>query len=451
MQPESFDALTRRAADGMSRRDVLRALVLGVGTALTQRLQPLEAAAVNVVERVTGVQMGAGALQTAPYTCPTGGGYPEPKDPGIPSGGKCRDACGEDCPSTCRTQPTQKVCFTEQSTGRKYSCTYPGVILCGTHIGCQIHDRCYDGCASLGSPPMRFLCRKICDLDCLSNYPPWTCGQWAFGFGPFTDYIRFSDPPAKQICLPDHTCVNGECTSKTRQLSGTVSYRVTSHDELHEGSETCCEGGCGIYGSGIYNEQAWDYQFDFSGNVNSNVSVSINESGNIASLGTDILGTGTALHTRMTDCMTHNKCVDSDGRYNGPDYTGQTSTDLLLQGSADRQGQLSISFYDNGTYSLSVFYPSSFGIDLTGYWHGRFSELGADCPNVAEVDRTDPLQSNLLDYFHWNTFTVAGVGSVNDTQLSGSATLPEIGAYYPAQPLKAWGAKPVVQWNIQLS
>jgi hypothetical protein len=57
--------------------------------------------------------------------------HPKLKEPDGPSGAKCRDACGPDCPGTCEVE-------------------FPNAFRCGTHAGCRTHDACYDTAVANG-------------------------------------------------------------------------------------------------------------------------------------------------------------------------------------------------------------------------------------------------------------------------------------------------------------
>lgn len=114
----------------------------------------------------------------------------KPIDPGIASGSKCRGACGADCPSTCTAAAPIDACVDDKASCQHQNCSYTGVT-CGTHAGCQVHDDCYDACATSGGG---FTCRRKCDVDCLQTYG-LPCGAWARGYGPFDGSMTFYGPP----------------------------------------------------------------------------------------------------------------------------------------------------------------------------------------------------------------------------------------------------------------
>jgi hypothetical protein len=127
-----------------------------------------------------------------PPPCPIGPPAPFLRDPHIPSGSLCRGACGADCPSTCTPLPDVTLCVTDATGKCHFTCTYISVIQCGSHLGCRIHDACYDACAAAGDP--LGLCHRGCDIDCIDTFG-LDCNSWRGGGGPFDRMLNFSNPP----------------------------------------------------------------------------------------------------------------------------------------------------------------------------------------------------------------------------------------------------------------
>jgi hypothetical protein len=138
--------------------------------------------------------------------CPNSPPGVAPWDPGIPSGSLCRGACGGDCPSTCRDLPDISICVSDGE--HDFVCKY-GVIECGSHQGCREHDACYDDCATAPRPA---LCRRGCDLACISNYGIGDCNNWRIGGDPYDSWLKFSYPPVQTACVGSTPyCVDGKC------------------------------------------------------------------------------------------------------------------------------------------------------------------------------------------------------------------------------------------------
>lgn len=131
---------------------------------------------------------------------PVGDGQriPLPIDPHIASGSKCRGACGEDCPSTCKPKPDIEICVESKDGKYHENWKYTGVIECGSHQACRIHDECYDNCATDSSP---MSCRRGCDVACTDQYDTASCAAWTVGKGNFDSYILFSNPPTSSDLL----------------------------------------------------------------------------------------------------------------------------------------------------------------------------------------------------------------------------------------------------------
>jgi outer membrane protein OmpA-like peptidoglycan-associated protein len=143
--------------------------------------------------------------------CPTVAPAPLPRDPHIPSGALCRGACGPDCPPTCTALPPVSICVPDSTGACHVTCIYPAVISCGTHVGCQVHDACYDACAAAGEHDLCYSggwCHCGCDANCINTHTVAECNSWRTGHGPFTGTLTFSDPPTRSGLLTG-SCVTG--------------------------------------------------------------------------------------------------------------------------------------------------------------------------------------------------------------------------------------------------
>lgn len=129
----------------------------------------------------------------------------QPIDPGLPSGARCRGACGRDCPSSCTPAASLDVCVEDAAACEHMTCSYDGVV-CGTHAGCRTHDACYDACAAAGAS---FLCWRQCDLDCLTTYG-LPCASWARGGGPYDGTLTFYQQTSSSGPSPGR-CAGGGC------------------------------------------------------------------------------------------------------------------------------------------------------------------------------------------------------------------------------------------------
>ena len=123
-----------------------------------------------------------------------------PRSPAIASGHSCRGACGPNC-DTC-TPPINKVhCLPRPAADGGEGqdlLVYPNYQECDTHAGCREHDACYDWCAASSGGPSGvgpFLCRRLCDFECLCAYPPHQCIGWIFGAEPHDGKMLYSDEP----------------------------------------------------------------------------------------------------------------------------------------------------------------------------------------------------------------------------------------------------------------
>ena len=138
-----------------------------------------------------GVLPDAGCGQPEPQ-CPLAPPGTRPQNPGIPSGGQCRGACGKACPPTCRPGPTESTCVEWQDAScgwHQKTCTYP-TIECGTAEGCEDHDNCYDKCARGWRG---IACRRLCDGACVKKWGALTCNKWRQGLGPYDDiWLKFA-------------------------------------------------------------------------------------------------------------------------------------------------------------------------------------------------------------------------------------------------------------------
>lgn len=132
---------------------------------------------------------------------------PAELNPAFGAGSSCRGACGPDC-ATC-SSPVDKVqCLPvanpDGSPGHEMW-VYPNYQECPTAEGCREHDACYDYCSSGTSPLGDGLCARLCDMECLCNYPPENCVSWIFGGTPNDPGpMVFSDMPyvASHCALP---------------------------------------------------------------------------------------------------------------------------------------------------------------------------------------------------------------------------------------------------------
>ncbi len=135
---------------------------------------------------------------TPPWPSPAGSTPPPEiyaRNPGIPSKAQCRGACGPDC-DTCTNEGDHFECHPQPDGGHRLV-RYPNYTVCGSHQGCRDHDACYDWCGSGGPSGLGpMLCRRLCDFECLCNYPARQCIGWVFGRRPFDQTMYFSDKPS---------------------------------------------------------------------------------------------------------------------------------------------------------------------------------------------------------------------------------------------------------------
>ena len=147
-------------------------------------------------------------------------------DPGIPGRGKCRGACGPDCPeggnlTGCRHETRRHVVPAKNSCGEPVAlaCFYP-VEVCGSHQGCRDHDDAYDKCAkdagddaavaaqyctavfSGGTDLGRCRCWRLADAECVARYSMQQCVEWKEGRGTQDSTKVFSGPFRNATFLP---------------------------------------------------------------------------------------------------------------------------------------------------------------------------------------------------------------------------------------------------------
>ncbi len=151
------------------------------------------------------------------WTGHPGGAWPGPlanvyrRDPGIPSGSKCRGACGPDC-DTCNTQEEKIVCH-DVGNGKHEFWRYPNYTTCNSHQGCRDHDGCYDWCASGGGIASSLIimpCQRLCDFEAMCHYGFQQAVGWVFGAPPHDQQTHYSDRPEKI----------GECSGPCQQEEG---------------------------------------------------------------------------------------------------------------------------------------------------------------------------------------------------------------------------------------
>ena len=133
------------------------------------------------------------------------------RNPGIPSGAKCRGACGPDC-LTCGTEEEKIVCH-DVGNGKHEFWRYPNYTTCNSHQGCRDHDGCYDWCASGGGMATSLIimpCQRLCDFEAMCNYGFQQAVGWIFGAPPHDQVVHYSDRPEKI----------GECSGPCQQEEG---------------------------------------------------------------------------------------------------------------------------------------------------------------------------------------------------------------------------------------
>ena len=117
---------------------------------------------------------------------------PKLKEPDGPGGAKCRGACGEDCPNTCKSVETYQEQYEVGDCG--YLIEFPNALLCGTHAGCRGHDACFDAAVASGETDIGGPRHVQCTIQAGERYGPQTL-SWARGGGPYDDWWYFVDYP----------------------------------------------------------------------------------------------------------------------------------------------------------------------------------------------------------------------------------------------------------------
>jgi hypothetical protein len=123
-----------------------------------------------------------------------------PRSPAIASGHSCRGACGPNC-DTCTPPQNKVICLPRPAADGGEGqdlLVYPNYQECDTHAGCREHDACYDWCAASSGGPSGvgpFLCRRLCDFECLCSFRPYQCIGWVFGAEPHDGKMVYSDEP----------------------------------------------------------------------------------------------------------------------------------------------------------------------------------------------------------------------------------------------------------------
>lgn len=126
----------------------------------------------------------------------------KPRDPGIQSRGLCRDACGSDCPQTCLQKPDLVINVPDETGNNYYSCTYPGVVQCGSHRACVKHDACFDRCVSEEHETDESgWCHMKCNVDIFNEYG-MSAKDWINGRGAFDHNLTFSYPAVQTGPFP---------------------------------------------------------------------------------------------------------------------------------------------------------------------------------------------------------------------------------------------------------
>ncbi len=145
--------------------------------------------------------------------------FPQRQNPNAASRGLCRGACGPDCPDSCVAVNPITYCHYDAASGCHAQCVYTNVISCYTHVGCRVHDDCYDQCAITagemdlcGCPSRACLfgsicdnpCHCGCDVDCGNAFGCATCAEWALGrrSAPTDGELFFTDTVAVGAASP---------------------------------------------------------------------------------------------------------------------------------------------------------------------------------------------------------------------------------------------------------
>ncbi len=119
------------------------------------------------------------------------------KDPSVGSGSTCRGACGSGCPDTCQDRPDMTRCLPDPNDENAHIFVrYTDVIECGTHLGCRMHDDCFDECYDeYGEESVLAPCHDACSAAIAVSFGPKKGASWALGYGPYDGYYLYSDPP----------------------------------------------------------------------------------------------------------------------------------------------------------------------------------------------------------------------------------------------------------------
>jgi len=118
------------------------------------------------------------------------------KDPAVESGSTCRGACGSGCPDTCQARPDIIRCLPDPNDENAHVfVNYADVIECGTHLGCRMHDDCFDECYDkYGEESVIAPCHDACSAFIAARFGPKSA-SWALGYGPYDGYYLYSDLP----------------------------------------------------------------------------------------------------------------------------------------------------------------------------------------------------------------------------------------------------------------
>lgn len=154
-----------------------------------------------------------------------------------PCGARCRGTCGVDCAEgNCFVTNEYFLCLTEEgtdvNTGYKVAVQD---LSCGTALGCQQHDACYDQCnGMLGCDTWdAAMCRRDCDIEACGTWRFTTCVAWAMGGGPqdldrleYTYPVPGAEPVEDRVTCPtpdeemgacwfyyEGSCAGNPCTS----------------------------------------------------------------------------------------------------------------------------------------------------------------------------------------------------------------------------------------------
>ncbi len=163
-------------------------------------------------------------------------------DPGRP--GRCRGACGKDCPPhNCRLS-IERRCLDGQHAG------IFEVQTCKTHEGCRRHDKCYDCCVESWGYDVRFSlattaarphlvesvrCHLACDRDAqvrhgASNLPDWASGgslrEQGWPASPLDDEEMVFEYYLRTVRAPE--CEPGLCEPPNQPAGVDASWSLES-------------------------------------------------------------------------------------------------------------------------------------------------------------------------------------------------------------------------------